>query len=214
MLSFFLERRGIPALHASAVAVGDRAVAFLSGNRGGKSALAASLAQAGHPLLTDDILPVKPAAGHFLGLPGYPAMRMWPDEAEHFLGHYRDLELVHPQLDKRRVAVGPAGFGTFCAEARPLACLYIPERRDPAAWGDGVEITPLRPTAALMELVRNAFTARAVEALGWQRSRLMVLGDLVQRVPVRRLIYPSGFQRLPQVRQAILRDLEGPSTPG
>ena len=141
-------------------------------------------------------------------------MRMWPDEAEHFLGHYRDLELVHPQLAKRRVAVGPAGFGAFCAEARPLACLYIPERRDPAAWGDGVEITPLRPTAALMALVRNAFTARAVEALGWQRSRLMVLGDLVQRVPVRRLIYPSGFQRLPQVRQALLRDLEGLVDPG
>ena len=34
VLSFFLERRGIPALHASAAAVGDRAVAFLSGNRG------------------------------------------------------------------------------------------------------------------------------------------------------------------------------------
>ena len=121
---------------------------------------------------------------------------------------------MHPQLDKRRVAVGPEGFGTFCAEARPLACLYFPERRDPAAWGDDVEITPLRPTATLIALVRNAFTARAVEALGWQRSRLMVLGDLVQGVPVRRLLYPSGFQRLPQVRQAILRDLEGPSTPG
>jgi len=36
----------------------------------------------------------------------------------------------------------------------------------------------------------------------------------LQDVPVRRLIYPSGFQFLPQVRQAILRDLEGPSTPG
>ena len=65
-------------------------------------------------------------------------MRMWPDEAQHFLGHYRDLEIVHPQLDKRRVVVGSEGFGTFCAEARPLACIYIPERRDPAEWGEGV----------------------------------------------------------------------------
>ena len=37
VLSFFLERRGIPALHASAAAVGDRAVAFLSGNRGARA---------------------------------------------------------------------------------------------------------------------------------------------------------------------------------
>jgi len=31
---------------------------------------------------------------------------------------------------------------------------------------------------------------------------------------VRRLIYPSGFQFLPQVRQAILRDLEDPTIQG
>ena len=127
--------------------------------------------QAGHPLLTDDILPVEQvAAGRWLGLPGYPAMRMWPDEAEHFLGHHEDLEIVHPQLDKRRVAVGHEGFGAFCAEAQPLACIYIPERRDPALWGNEVEIMSLRPTVAFIEVVRNSFTPRIVEALGWQRS--------------------------------------------
>ena len=48
---------------------------------------------------------------------------------------------------------------------------------------------------------QHAFTARVVEALGWQRSRLKLLADLQQQVPVRRLIYPSDFQLLPQVRQ-------------
>ena len=162
--------------------------------------------QAGHRLLTDDILPVEQVAGHWLGLPGYPAMRMWPDEAQHFLGRHEDLELVHPQLDKRRVVVGPEGFGAFCAEARPLACLYVPERRDPAEWGETVRIEPLRPTAALMALVRYSFTPRLAEALGLQRDRIPLLAGLLQGVPVRRLIYPSGFERLPRVREAILED--------
>ena len=206
VLSTFLERRGIPVLHASAVVVDRQAVAFLASNRGGKSALAATLVQAGHPLLTDDILPVEPDADRWLGLPGYPAMRMWPDEAQHFLGRYKDLEIVHPQLEKRRVCVGPGGFGAFCAEARPLACIYVPERRDPDEWGETVRIEPLRPTEALMALVRHSFTPRLAEAMGLQRHRLSLLVDLLQRVPIRRLIYPSGFERLPLAREVILQD--------
>ena len=175
VLSFFLERRGIPMLHASAAVVDGRAAAFLSSNHGGKSALAATLMQAGHRLLTDDILPIEQVGGRFLGRPGYPCMRMWPDEAQHFLGHYEGLEIVHPQLDKRRVVVGPEGFGAFCAEARPLACIYIPERRDPAEWGEAVRIEPLRPTAALMALVRNSFTPSLAQASGF--SALVLLSS-------------------------------------
>lgn len=207
VLSLFLERRGIPMLHASATVVDGQAVAFLSSNHGGKSALAATLMQAGHRLLTDDILPVEQVGGHFVGRPGYPCMRMWPDEAQHFLGHYEGLEIVHPQLDKRRVVVEPEGFGTFCAEAQPLACIYLPERRDPAEWGIAVHIVPVRPAAAVVALMRNSFTPSLVQALGLQHARFPVLADLVQQVPVRRLIYPSGFEQLPRVRTALLAEL-------
>jgi hypothetical protein len=208
VLSFWLERQGIPALHASAVAVRGQAVAFLSTNKGGKSSLAASLLQASYPLLTDDILPVEYTDGAFLGRPGYPALRLWPDEAQHFLGHYEDLPLVHPELAKRRVPVGPDGFGAFCDVAQPLACLYLPERRDPAARETAVEITPVSLRDAVIELVRHSFTARLVEALGLQAQRLDFFARLVRHVPLRRLVYPSGFEHLPSVRNAILKDLE------
>ena len=98
VFSFWLELQGIPVLHASAVLVEGQAVAFLSSNYGGKTSLAATLMQAGHPLLTDDFLPVERGDGLYLGRPGYPTMRMWPEEAEHFLGSYEDLGLVHPAL--------------------------------------------------------------------------------------------------------------------
>ncbi len=53
----------------------------------GKSSLAASFMQNGHPLLTGDILPLEQNTdGAFFARPGYPIMRMWPEEALRFLG--------------------------------------------------------------------------------------------------------------------------------
>jgi len=208
VLSFWLERRGVPVLHASAVMVNGCAAAFLSHRSSGKSTLAAALMQAGYPLLTDDILPVERHRGTFVGRPGYPQMRMWPNEAQHFLGYYQDLERVHPAHSKRRVPVGPNGFGTFCDMAQPLACLYLPERRDPREGGTEIEITPVSPRDAVIELVRHSFTPRVVEAIGLQPRRLDFFAQMVQQVPMRRLVYPSGFEHLPRVREAILEDLE------
>jgi hypothetical protein len=182
-------------------------VAFLSSNRGGKSTLAAALTKRGYPLLTDDVVSIEYSLGTFLGRPSYPAMRMWPEEAQHFLGHYADLELVHPMLSKRHISVGSGGFGTFYNTPRPLACIYLPERNGPADRRGDSQITPIPPRDAVLELVRHSFTPRAVEALGLQPTRLATFTRLVQGIPVRGLAYPSGFENLPSVLDAILQDL-------
>ena len=56
VLALWLEQKGIPVMHASAVVVEDCAVAFLASSTGGKSCIAAALMQYGCPLLTDDAL--------------------------------------------------------------------------------------------------------------------------------------------------------------
>jgi len=208
VLAYWLEQQGVRVLHASAVANGDRAVAFLAQSRSGKTCLAATLMEHGNALLTDDLLPVGKYDGRFLGQAGYPQMRMWPDQATHFLGGYETLPQVYPQVEKRRVKVGGGGFGQFRTEACPLACFYLPERRDPEKGGTTVDILPVGRREALIELLRFSFTPRMVEAVGLQMARLQFFAELVSRAPVRRLIYPSGFEFLPQVRNAILRDLE------
>ncbi len=207
VFSYWLERQGLPTLHASAVEAGGRAVGFLSLNRGGKTGLAAAMMQAGHPLLTDDVLPLEERGGTFLGRSGYPQMRMWPDEAAHFLGSYEHLPLVHPEVSKRRVAVGDVGgdggFGSFHETALPLAALYLPERRE----GGPIEIRPLSRGEAVIELVRHSFSPHLVQAVGLQPARLDFFARLVRQVPVRRLAYPSGFERLPEVVEALRRDV-------
>lgn len=207
VLTYWMERRGFPMLHASAAVVDGRAAAFLATNRGGKSSLAAALMQAGHPLLTDDLLPVELKAGAAAGRPGYPQMRFWPDQAAHFMGSYEDLDRVVPHLDKRRVPVGPGGLGAFCATAQPLACFYLPERRASDDPDTTVDIQPVSPLDAVKELVRHSFLPNLIAAAGLQPRRLEVLAQAARSVPLRRLSYPSGLEHLPRVREAILEDV-------
>lgn len=208
-LSYWLERQGVPALHASAVAVEGQAVGFLSSNKGGKSSLAASLMQLGYPLLTDDILPLERCGETFRGRPGYPQMRMWPEQTEHFLGYYHELEQVHPKLTKRRVPVGADGLGTFCNVTKPLRCFYLPERSESQR---EIKIVPLSVPQAVIELVRHSFMPGIVEAVGLRASRFAFFAQLAQHIPVRRITYPNGVDYLPEVREAILKDLSGLKT--
>ena len=201
VLSYWLEKRGIPAMHASAIATDRGAVAFLSRKEGGKTGLAAAFLQTGFQLLTDDVLPVDEADGTFLARPGYPQMRMWPDEAAHFIEDWESLPTVHPAISKRRVPVGDGGFGAFHDASLPLACLYLPERTS----GGTVEIEDVSPRDAVIELLRHSFSPRLVEAAGLGPRRLDLFARLAMQVPVRRLRYPSGFDRLPEAVERILQ---------
>jgi hypothetical protein len=202
VMSYWFERHGHTTLHASAVAVNSLAIAFVSHHGGGKSGLAAAMIQAGASLLTDDVLVIEEQEDCWKAHASYPCMRMWPDEAEHFLGHVSNLPLVHRDSEKRSVTIGPGGFGAFHNEFTALACLYLVSRRE-GSDGD-VEIQTLSRSEALIELIRHSFSARLVAAAGLQPSRLDRLGRLVRQVPVRRLSYPSGFERLPEVAEALL----------
>ena len=209
-LALWLELRGCLTLHASAVVVDGGAVGWLSHSGNGKSTLAATFVQAGYPLLTDDILPVETRGDIFIGRSGYPRMRLWENEAQHFLGHYADLAKVHPTITKRWVPIGADGIGAFCDTAQPLRCLYVPERREPVEAGTAIEIAPISARDAVVDLIRYSFESYAIEALGLQTRRLDLFARLARQVPIRRLRYPSGLEYLPRVRAALLDDLRNP----
>jgi hypothetical protein len=198
--SLWNELCGVPALHAAAVAVRGRGVGVLATSQGGKSSLAAACMEAGHPLLTDDVLMVHPAAGTIVGEPSLPQMRMWPDQARHFLGTTAGLRRVVPHLTKRRVPVGAGGFGTFQASAVPMTHLLLPER---SATATTVRLEPVAPQQALIELLRHSFLPRSVAALDLSARRLPVLVSLAQQAAVYRLIYPDGVEHLPRVAAAV-----------
>lgn len=208
IMCYWLEQRGRRVLHASAVALPTGAVGFIAGGKSGKSSIAAAFLERGFGLLTDDFLTLDCEASPVVGYPGYPQMRMWPDQARHFMGTEVGLALVHPALDKRRVPVGgPGGLGDFHPEPTILRTLYLPFRAEP-----GVELEPnvttVSPRDAVIELVSRSFLGPMLSGTGIEPLRFASFVKLARSVPIKRLDYPHGSDRLPQVLELVLADQE------
>jgi len=64
-MGFALRRRGVTALHASAVCVAGSAIALCGATEAGKSTTVATLALRGIPVLSDDITALHEESGGF-----------------------------------------------------------------------------------------------------------------------------------------------------
>ena len=76
-------QRGLLLLHASAVAIGDGAVAFAGPKGAGKSTLLGAFVGAGHAALADDMSLIETRSdqtAHLWAVPGY--LRLWPDSVQ------------------------------------------------------------------------------------------------------------------------------------
>jgi hypothetical protein len=207
VFSLWLESRGIAVLHASAIVLEQGAVGFLAASGGGKSSLTASFLRRGRPLLTDGILPLERRGNQIFGHCGYSQMRLWPREAEHFVGGHLDLEPVLPDHPKLRVPVEASRFGSFHPEGAALARLYLLDRREGGHEVSQPEIVPIAPQEAVIELLKESFAPAIVEALGLQQQRMDFFADLTLSVPVRRLTYPSSLELLPLVCRRVCEDM-------
>lgn len=201
-----LAHRGTTVLHASAVEVDGAAVAFLGETGWGKSTLAASMAGAGHPLVSDDVLPLhEDTDGRLAVTPTPDEHRLWGDSAEQVLPADRPRRKAAHYSDKMSLEASTRSD----REALPLRRLYLLEAPDAADGPVAVEAPPAREAVGF--LLRQSFRLDTTDHARLA-AELDRLADLTRRVPIRRLRYPRDYDRLPDVRAAILDDLEG--TPG
>jgi hypothetical protein len=77
VLAVLLRQRGLLVLHASAVTVEARVVAFLGDAGWGKSTLSGAFQARGYSLMTDDILAIRIASEQPMVLPGIPQAKLW-----------------------------------------------------------------------------------------------------------------------------------------
>src|SRR5205807_5031958 len=75
-LAALLVQRGLLVLHASAVAVGDGAIAFLGMAGQGKSTMASAMYEHGHAVVSDDVVPVLRDGDRCVTLPGFPQLKL------------------------------------------------------------------------------------------------------------------------------------------
>jgi hypothetical protein len=195
---FVLRLRGIPSLHASAVALGDRSVAICGPAGAGKSTTAAAFAARGRAVLADDVVPLLEGVEGVLVQPAYPHLRLWPDVLP-ALGT-GDLPALTPNWDKRFRDL--AAEGAFHAAPLPLGAVYVLGGRESA---DAPRLEPMAAAEGVLQLVSNAYMGWLPDAAARGRD-LSVLGRAARSVPVVLAIPHTDPRRVGDLCAAIEAD--------
>lgn len=200
-LSLWLERRGVPCLHANTLALDDHsAIGLLAPSRGGKSTLSAALVAQGMALMTDDM-----AALYASDEPGarvYPAraqLRLWPDTLAQLSSGPAAAECprVHERFGKRLLNLPRSAV----RDCRQLSHLFILDRRDDAATCTTIEA--VTPADALIHCLRQSMLADAYEALGLAGARVAAIARALGGLRVWRLRYATGHEQTGAVAHAL-----------
>ena len=192
VLGILLRLRGVTCLHASAVAFGEKAVAFVGSEGAGKSTTAAALARRGHAILSDDVVALAERNGSFFVYPAYPYLCLWPESVESLYGSADALPRFSSNYDKRCLSLRKQEL-RFADRALPLAGIYIlaDRRGDPAPV---VEELPLQ--RAFLALVANTFATNTLDS-HMRAKEFEMLGRLAPCVPIRALCAHLDASRLP-----------------
>ena len=204
VLGFVLRLRGVTCLHASAVAIGDRAIAILGPAGAGKSTTAAAFARAGRKVLTDDIMALDDRGDAFLVQPGYPRVRLWPASVNALYGGDDALPRLTPSWDKRYLDLFANGT-RFQEESLPLAAIYLLGERCPAPALPFVEL--LSANESLMTLVANAYATEMSDKT-MRAAEFRVLGRLLRHIPLRQVRPHADIASIQQLCDAIQADFE------
>jgi hypothetical protein len=202
VMGFVLHLRGLTSLHASAVAIGDRAIALMGLAGAGKSTTAAAFARLGYPVLSDDIVPIQDQHGAFFAQSGYACICLWSDSVSSLYGSEDALPLLTPTWDKRYLALGQDG-NLFQGQAMPLAAIYILGERSTDSTCPAVD--PISCRASLMSLVSNTYMNYLLDP-GMRAREFDLLGRLVKTVPVRMLRPHQDSAYLTNLCQVIVDD--------
>jgi hypothetical protein len=195
--------RGITLLHASAVAVGDKAIALLGSKGAGKSTTAAAFAISKFPVLADDIVAVREHKGEFLVQPSFLRLCLWPPSVEALYGSPEALPRLTESWEKRGLELGGNGY-RFQERALPLAAVYVlGERTSPEPGGT---ISPLAPREFLITLIGNTYASRLPNPR--RAQEFDELARLVERVPGRRVTPHPSPSHIRELCGTILEDLE------
>jgi len=174
-MAIVLFQRGRLALHASAVAVGGKVVAFLGEPGAGKSSLAAALHARGHDLVADDVTAVDLTGGRPLVFPAFPQLKLMPAAAAAVGCDEARLSVLYSGEEKRAYRLSEG----FSQDPLPCRQLYL------LTEGSETAFELVRPQEAVLEFVRHSYPTRMLQPGG--ASHFLQCARLARAVPVYRL---------------------------
>jgi len=203
-LSFALVKSGFEPFHATVVVVNGNGVVFLGDSGFGKSSLAACFLDAGHQMLTDDLLLLQVCSSRVLAYPGPPRIKLFAKTAHRFLGDALAGVRMNPETEK---LIFPLDARRSCFSPVPVKAVYSLAGPREVVRRERIRSEPLSPRQSFLELLKNTFNRRILDADRLERQ-LHETARLVSLVPVRKLSFPRVWSQLPSVRDAIIRDLQ------
>lgn len=202
VFSFSLLKLGVEAFHASSVALGDKAVAFLGESGYGKSTLAASFLRKGFPLLTDDVLAIREKDGRFFTSPGAAQIKLWPQTAKKILGRSPAGGTMSPVAKKIILPLQRKTMGGSACEVKLLYVLWPRfEKGSPA-----IRIRKLKPQDGVMALIKSSHNLVLQDSRRLS-NQVIFASKLAKNVPIRALSFPMDLKKIPAVRDLVLRDI-------
>jgi hypothetical protein len=204
IMGFVLLLRGLVCLHASAIAIGDEAIALVGPAGAGKSTTAAAFSDRGYSILAEDVLTLDDGGDRFLVRPAYPCIRLWPASVKALYGNANHLPKLTPNWDKCYLDLTERP-QQFQSEPLPLAAIYeLSERcEEPRA----PFIEPVGHTAGLMSLIANTYATKLIDK-EMRARQFDVLTRVLNNVPLRRVTPHRDPARIPELCDAIVNDFE------
>ena len=185
-----LHQRCLLPLHANAIEIDGRAVAFMGPSGAGKSTLAACFHNRGYKVLADDVCVVGfDDDGIPHAHPGLPRLRLWAEALELMGRDPRRFSrsYLNDEDDKFDVPIDAAS----AARSRmPLAAIYLLDR------GDESSILPLRGIDAADAIFANTYRGEYLAETRGQKQHWESAVRLVRAVPVHRVVRPWNLARL------------------
>ncbi|MBS1157634.1 MAG: HPr kinase [Proteobacteria bacterium] len=192
-----LHQRGFLALHASAIEVNGRVIAFAGHSGAGKSTLVAHLRQRGYRVLSDDLLVVDfDNSGNSIAHSSFARLKLWADALQHIehapellVRDHSRLEKFHLQLDRHQPDI-----------PLPLGAVFVLEANEV---DDEIHIETLRGLDAVDNIVLNTYRLRFLKAMGFAQKHFAHCSRVASRASVFRIRRPKMIGQMDAVLDAL-----------
>jgi hypothetical protein len=190
-----LNQAGHEIIHACAVEISGKAVAFVGQQGFGKSTLSAALVKRGYKLLTDDALRISTGDSIVRAYPSFPEIRLEKKNLLRFTTKDQAARFQAALFEKKRMPVK-----NFVAQALPLGAVYLINTQKKT---EVVRVTPAGPAEAFRGLLENSFRLDLFNPLRMHRE-MDTLSKIAQTTPAWRLEYPKCYEALDGAIEAVL----------
>ena len=203
-LGAILHQRGMLPLHANAIEIDGRAVAFSGHSGAGKSTIAAWFHDMGFRILSDDVCVVGfDAQARAIAYPGIPRLRLWREALENSGRTWGDYQRSFDDTDKYDVPTHSAA----PLEPLPLDSVYLLRKAPDGV--DAAEVRRLTGVEAVDALVSNTYRGAYLQTIGRTGEHLITCAKLAKAIPIFKAQRLWGFDRFNEQAKLLEEHIRG-----